>query len=94
MAVVAGTLKEKYRTSDSENISARIYGPRDHGSFGPHHVHDVNLDDGPPAISIHAYSPPLSGLTHYDHTRFGFVAREFILEGRPHEIGEPSTVLR
>jgi len=33
-------------------------------------------------VSIHAYSPPLSGLTYYERTRFGFVAREFIEEER------------
>jgi hypothetical protein len=33
-------------------------------------------------VSIHAYSPPLNGLTFYDRTRFGFIAREFIEEER------------
>jgi hypothetical protein len=37
---------------------------------------------GKPAVSIHAYSPPLSGLTVYDRTRFGFVARDFVNEER------------
>ena len=36
---------------------------------------------GKPAVSIHAYSP-LSGLTVYDRTRFGFVARDFVNEER------------
>ena len=33
-------------------------------------------------MSIHAYSPPLSGLTYYERTRFGFIARELIEEER------------
>jgi hypothetical protein len=52
------------------------------GSFGTDYVHDVVFESGDPAVSIHAYSPPLSGLTFYDRTRFGFVAREFIEEER------------
>ena len=54
----------------------------DSGSFGPEHVHDVIYESGRPAASIHASSPPLSGLTVYDRTRFGFAAREFVAEGQ------------
>ncbi len=35
-------------------------------TFGPHYVHDVrNLGDAP-AVSVHAYSAPLSSMTYYD----------------------------
>ncbi len=34
--------------------------------FGAHYVHDVrNLSDAP-AVSVHAYSPPLTTMTYYD----------------------------
>jgi hypothetical protein len=34
--------------------------------FGPHYIHDVrNLSDAP-AVSVHAYSPPLTTMTYYD----------------------------
>jgi predicted metal-dependent enzyme (double-stranded beta helix superfamily) len=34
--------------------------------FGPHYVHDVrNVGDGP-AVSVHAYSAPLTSMTYYD----------------------------
>jgi predicted metal-dependent enzyme (double-stranded beta helix superfamily) len=34
--------------------------------FGPHYIHDVrNLGDAP-AVSVHAYSPPLSSMNYYD----------------------------
>jgi predicted metal-dependent enzyme (double-stranded beta helix superfamily) len=41
-------------------------------AFGPHHVHDVrNSADGSVAVSVHAYSPPLSAMTRYDLTPGG-----------------------
>ena len=51
-------------------------------SFATDYVHDVARVSKAPAVSIHAYSPPLNGLTFYDRTRFGFIAREFIEEER------------
>ena len=41
-------------------------------AFGPHHVHDVrNSSAGSVAVSVHAYSPPLSAMTRYDLTPGG-----------------------
>ena len=41
-------------------------------SFGPHYVHDVrNSAAGSVAVSVHAYSPPLSAMTRYDLTPGG-----------------------
>ena len=34
--------------------------------FDGRHVHDVRNHDGDPAVSIHAYSPPLTSMTFYD----------------------------
>jgi predicted metal-dependent enzyme (double-stranded beta helix superfamily) len=43
-------------------------------SFGAHHVHDVrNSSAGSVAVSVHAYSPPLSAMTRYDLTPSGLV---------------------
>ena len=81
-SVTAGALYETFRAEDHVSIRDRHYVTGDSGSFGPEHVHDVVYESGTPAASIHAYSPPLSGLTLYDRTRFGFVAREFVLEER------------
>jgi hypothetical protein len=80
MAMVAGWLNEQSRDGDGADLNARRFGPGDSGSFGPGHLHDVNFEYGRPAISIHTYSPPLPGMTHYDRTRYGFVAREYIPE--------------
>jgi hypothetical protein len=77
MALVTGWLNEQSRVGDGADLNARRFGPGDSGSFGPEHVHDVNFEYGRPAISIHTYSPPLPGMTHYERNRFGFVAREF-----------------
>jgi Cysteine dioxygenase type I len=41
-------------------------------AFGPHHVHDVrNGADASVAVSVHAYSPPLSSMTRYEVTPGG-----------------------
>ena len=79
-AVTSGALSERHRAADHVSIETRTFRAGQHGSFGPDHVHDVVFQSGRPAVSIHVYSPPLSGLTYYDHTDFGFVAREFIPE--------------
>jgi hypothetical protein len=43
-------------------------------AFGPRYVHDVrNSSHGSVAVSIHAYSPPLSEMTRYDLTPGGLV---------------------
>jgi len=35
-------------------------------SFGPSYVHDVRNDFTEPAVSIHAYSPPLTSMRRFD----------------------------
>jgi predicted metal-dependent enzyme (double-stranded beta helix superfamily) len=58
------------------------HGPRitrvaagDVRSFGPHYVHDVqNSSTGSVAVSVHAYSPPLSSMTRYNLTSGGLAA--------------------
>lgn len=41
-------------------------------AFGPNYVHDVrNLATSSVAVSVHAYSPPLSSMTRYDLTPGG-----------------------
>ena len=44
-------------------------------AFGAHHVHDVrNSSADSVAVSVHAYSPPLSAMTRYDLTPGGLVS--------------------
>jgi predicted metal-dependent enzyme (double-stranded beta helix superfamily) len=42
-------------------------------SFGPAHVHEVVNSSSGPAVSIHAYSPPLAGMRRYELTSSGLV---------------------
>lgn len=79
-AVTSGALAERYRGDGCVAIESRTIEAGQHATFGVEHVHDVDFKSGGPAVSVHAYSPPLSGLTFYDHTEYGFVAREFIPE--------------
>lgn len=72
--VTRGALFERYRGADGVSIATRHIEPGEHGCFGPEHVHDVSHEEGRPAVSVHAYSPPLSKLTMYEPTEFGFVA--------------------
>ena len=34
--------------------------------FGPRYVHDVRNTSTAPAVSVHAYSAPLTSMTYYD----------------------------
>jgi len=77
MRVTRGSLRESHRTKDGVGVRESIFTPGGFGSFGTDYVHDLVHETGEPAVSVHAYSPPLSGLTYYERTRFGFVARKF-----------------
>ncbi len=47
-----------------------------HGSvrrFGPRHVHDVANASAEPAVTVHAYSPPLTAMRRYEMTASGLV---------------------
>lgn len=78
IVVTQGALNERWCGADHVSIESRTLRVGQFGSFGPGHVHDLALAPDRPAVSIHVYSPPLSGLTYYDHTDLGFAAREFI----------------
>jgi hypothetical protein len=86
--VTSGSLRERYRADDGVSVSERLTEVGQPLAFGPSHVHDVTYDYGTPAVSVHAYSPPLVGLTFYDHSPLGFVARDVVLEEsrRPFEL--------
>jgi predicted metal-dependent enzyme (double-stranded beta helix superfamily) len=45
-------------------------------SFGPRYIHNVqNNSASSVAVSVHAYSPPLSAMTRYELTQTGLVVR-------------------
>jgi predicted metal-dependent enzyme (double-stranded beta helix superfamily) len=72
-AVVQGELRE--RTAGAGRTApvsaARLAGRV--RSFGPRYVHEVANESAAPAVSIHAYSPPLAGMRRYELTRSGLV---------------------
>jgi len=80
--VTSGALVERARARDAVSTSTRRVAAGQLATFGPSHVHDVLYDTGSPAVSVHAYSPPLTGLTYYDRTPLGFVARDVVTEER------------
>jgi hypothetical protein len=88
-AVTSGTLVEQYRSDDFVGIECRHLRAGDLASFGADHVHDVYRSGGA-AVSIHAYSPPLTGMTHYDHAPQGFVALELVPEAMPFDVDSRS----
>lgn len=79
-AVVQGGLRE-YTSSSGRGAGGRGTGlptGTDFGagrvrSFGPAHVHEVMNVSAGPAVSIHAYSPPLAGMRRYELTSSGLV---------------------
>jgi predicted metal-dependent enzyme (double-stranded beta helix superfamily) len=72
--VVWGELDEHVVARGAATSSASRITAGTVRSFGPHYVHDVrNSSAGSVAVSVHAYSPPLSAMTRYDLTAGGLV---------------------
>src|SRR5579862_765645 len=60
-AVASGVLEE-----ERADQGTRLMSTGDVRTFGPTYAHDVRNRSTAPAISIHAYSPPLTTMTHYE----------------------------
>ena len=76
-AVVWGTLVERRAVgaSTTGQVLAKPIGAGGARAFGPRYIHDVrNAAASSVAVSVHAYSPPLSAMTRYDLTAGGLVA--------------------
>lgn len=62
--VLSGTLTETVVAGGALRDAHRDAG---HSvGFGAHYVHDVRNASAAPAVSVHAYSPPLTAMTYYD----------------------------
>ena len=70
--VVATGILEEHRPGER----ARVIHPGKPHAFGPDYAHDVRNDSLAPAISIHAYSPPLSEMNEYELDGSQLVPRE------------------
>ncbi len=79
-AVVRGRLVERYRGADGVRVLERRMAPGNHRGFGASHLHDMVSTAAEPAVSVHAYSPPIETMTYYTRTPLGFVARGVVPE--------------
>ena len=67
--VISGTLTESVlhgRDTDHAGISDLARPAGGSVSFGAHYVHDVHNTSDLPAVSVHAYSRPLTSMNFYD----------------------------
>jgi predicted metal-dependent enzyme (double-stranded beta helix superfamily) len=72
-AVVAGELRERTPAPRRPQPASAAFPAGRTRSFGPRYVHEVVNESAAPAVSIHAYSPPLAGMRRYELTRSGLV---------------------
>jgi predicted metal-dependent enzyme (double-stranded beta helix superfamily) len=71
--VALGSLAERPAPDARPASSARVLAKGAVRSFGPGYVHDVSNESARPAVSLHAYSPPLASMRHYDVTAGGLL---------------------
>lgn len=69
--VVAGELEEVRPAADGASLDATRLGTGDLRFVEPGAVHDVRNPGLAPAVSIHAYSPPLRHMTFYEQRAAG-----------------------
>ncbi len=72
-AVVQGELRERTPAAGRPQPASAAFPTGRARSFGPRHVHEVVNESAAPAVSIHAYSPPLAGMRRYELTQSGLV---------------------
>lgn len=73
LCVVEGELEEVHVAARGQ-LRGRALHPGDVEGFSPGYVHDVRTRRREPAVSVHAYSPPLSSMTYYESADRGLVA--------------------
>jgi predicted metal-dependent enzyme (double-stranded beta helix superfamily) len=64
-AVAEGELQETLGRPGSRQVQPRRARAGSVTRFGAQHLHDVGNASGIPAISVHAYSPPLTAMRRY-----------------------------
>jgi predicted metal-dependent enzyme (double-stranded beta helix superfamily) len=72
-AVASGRLTERAALHDRPPNLGRTLRAGAVRSFASNYVHDVRNDSIEPAVSIHAYSPPLTSMRRYDVTDGGLL---------------------
>ena len=72
-AVAQGQVRERTVSAARPLVRDRSVAAGSTRSFGPQYVHDVANVSAEPAITVHAYSPPLSAMRRYELTESGLV---------------------
>ncbi|MER7752107.1 cysteine dioxygenase family protein [Kitasatospora sp. NPDC097643] len=71
--VALGELEELSLGGPDQRLLIRRVPAGTARAFGPEYVHDVRNTASGPAVTLHAYSPPLSSMAHYDLRAGGLV---------------------
>jgi len=72
-ALAQGSLQERTAAVGRAEVRSHVLSVPSVRSFGSHHLHDVRNTSAEPAVSVHAYSPPLSAMRRYEMTPAGLV---------------------
>jgi predicted metal-dependent enzyme (double-stranded beta helix superfamily) len=72
-AIAQGQLRERTVPALAPRARNRTFSAGDVRPFGAGHVHDVVNAFARPAVSVHAYSPPLTAMRRYELTAGGLV---------------------
>jgi predicted metal-dependent enzyme (double-stranded beta helix superfamily) len=70
-AVVRGELAESLARPGRRRVRRRSAPAGAVTTFGPQHLHNLGNESGKPAVSVHAYSPPLTAMRRYTMTDSG-----------------------
>ncbi|MFD5084047.1 cysteine dioxygenase [Kitasatospora sp. NPDC058406] len=71
--VALGELEELSLGGPEQGLLIRRIQSGTTRAFGPEYVHDVRNTASGPAVTLHAYSPPLSSMAHYELRAGGLV---------------------
>jgi predicted metal-dependent enzyme (double-stranded beta helix superfamily) len=70
-AVAQGELRETLARPGRNRVRNRCASAGSVTTFGASHLHDVSNATTTPAVSVHAYSPPLTAMRRYEMTASG-----------------------
>jgi predicted metal-dependent enzyme (double-stranded beta helix superfamily) len=70
-AIADGALQESTARAGERQVGRRVLGAGAVRAFGAAYMHDVCNISAAPAVSVHAYSPPLSAMRRYEMTGSG-----------------------
>jgi predicted metal-dependent enzyme (double-stranded beta helix superfamily) len=71
--VALGELEELTLAGPDRGLSVRRIPAGSARAFGPSYLHDVRNTSTGPAVTIHAYSPPLSSISRYELRAGGLI---------------------